>query len=277
MDRIITITSAQNDKVKAMASLLEKKHRDRSGKFIIEGIHLIHEAIEAGAQLESVVYDMERGVPDELRGSLAQANGRFEIIETTRAIIAKCTGTDSPPPVFGIVRKLEADPASLYRANGLVVVLDGVRDPGNVGTIIRSADAAFADAVVLGKGCVDLYNPKTVRSTMGSLFHVPVVEGDLSELLPAAKARGMRLVGTSLQASANCYAHDWRGPTWLLMGSESDGLSEAALAQLDDHVIIPMKGRSESLNVAMAATVLLYEALRQRDFQTTIIPDPPTK
>lgn len=267
MNRTITITSAQNDKVKSMASLLEKKHRDRSGKFIIEGIHLIQEAIRAGALLESVIYDTERGLPGELRGVLAQASGECEIIETTRAIMAKCTGTDSPPPVFGIVRKLEADPSALYREKGLVVVLDGVRDPGNVGTIIRSADAVGADAVVLGKGCVDLYNPKTVRSTMGSLFHVPVIEGDLGELLPAAKSGGLRLVGTSLQASANCYAHDWRGPTWLLMGSESDGLSEAALAQLDDRVIIPMKGQSESLNVAMAATVLLYEALRQRSFQ----------
>ncbi|NBC72970.1 RNA methyltransferase [Paenibacillus sacheonensis] len=260
----MSITSLQNEKVKAMAALLEKKHRDRSGRFLIEGVHLVQEALLAGSDVETIVIDSERGVPGELRTLLGQTD--CELIEVTPAIMAKCTGTDSPPPVFGVVAKTAAGDAPLYRSDSLVVVLDGVRDPGNVGTIIRSADAVGADAVILGRGCVDLYNPKTVRSTMGSLFHIPVVEADLTELLPEAKRQGIHLVGTSLQASATCYSYDWRGPTWLLLGSESNGLSEAALAQVDTRMIIPMHGRSESLNVAMASTVLLYEAMRQRRY-----------
>ncbi|NBD27704.1 TrmH family RNA methyltransferase [Paenibacillus glycinis] len=259
-----SIASLQNEKVKTMAALLEKKHRDRSGRFIIEGVHLVQEALHAGADVETIVVDTERGVPSELRTLLGQTD--CELIEATPAIMAKCTGTDTPPPVFGIVAKPLADASALYKADSLVVVLDGVRDPGNVGTIIRSADAVGADAVVLGRGCVDLYNPKTVRSTMGSLFHLPVIEGDLAELLPEAKQQGIHVVGTSLQASATCYNYDWRGPTWLLLGSESNGLSDAALAQVDTRIIIPMHGRSESLNVAMASTVLLYEAMRQRRY-----------
>ncbi|WP_219839033.1 RNA methyltransferase [Paenibacillus sp. R14(2021)] len=260
----MSITSLQNEKVKAMAALLEKKHRDRTGRFLIEGVHLVLEALLAGAEVETIVIDAERGVPGELRTMLSQID--CELIEATPAIMAKCTGTDSPPPVFGVVAKPLVDSSALYKSDSLVVVLDGVRDPGNVGTIIRSADAVGADAVVLGRGCVDLYNPKTVRSTMGSLFHLPVVEGDLSVLLPEAKKRGIQLVGTSLQATATCYSYDWSGPTWLLLGSESNGLSEQALEMVDTRMIIPMHGKSESLNVAMASTVLLYEALRQRRY-----------
>jgi TrmH family RNA methyltransferase len=178
--------------------------------------------------------------------------------------MAKCTGTDTPPPVFGVVAKRLYTDDVLYSPDGFVVVLDGLRDPGNVGTLIRSADAIGADAVVIGRGSVDLYNPKTVRSTMGSLFHVPVVEGDLAELLPEAKRRGNRLVGTSLQAAKNCYEAEWAGGVWLLLGNESQGLSAESLSQVDEAVLIPMRGKAESLNVAMAGTVLLYEAMRQR-------------
>ncbi len=272
---VTVITSLQNEKVKAMAALLDKKHRDRSGAFLVEGVHLVQEALHAGADVQTVVYDAGRGVPSELKEPLEDAG--CELVEAPRAVLAKCTGTDSPPPVFGVVAKPAYDEAALFRPDSLVVVLDGVRDPGNAGTIIRSADAVGADAVVLGRGCVDLYNPKTVRSTMGSLFHLPVVEGDLAKLLPAAKERGIRLVGTSLQASANCYAYDWRAPTWLLLGSESDGLSAPTLAMATDSVVIPMRGRSESLNVAMAAAVLLHEAMRQRHFSTTIHSGPSPK
>ncbi|WP_183604741.1 TrmH family RNA methyltransferase [Paenibacillus phyllosphaerae] len=261
----MTITSVQNDKVKAMAALLDKKHRDRSGQFIIEGIHLVQEALLAKAEVAAIVYDMERGLPKEL-APLLESIDSCDLIEATSAVMAKCTGTESPPPVFGVVRKFSLDAQQLYKESSLVVVLDGVRDPGNMGTIIRSADAVGADAVVLGKGCVDLYNPKTVRSTMGSLFHLPILEGDLAELLSEAKSRGIRLVGTSLAATDTCYSFDWRGPTWLLLGSEGDGLSASSLAQVDHNVIIPMHGKSESLNVAMAGTVLLYEALRQRQY-----------
>ncbi|MFC5652760.1 TrmH family RNA methyltransferase [Paenibacillus solisilvae] len=262
---ILSLTSLQNDTVKAMAALLEKKHRDRTGQFLIEGVHLVQEALLAGADVQTIVFDAERGIPAELKKLLQNAD--CTLIEATTGIMAKCTGTDSPPPVFGVVAKSRyEEAAALFKAQSLVVVLDGVRDPGNVGTIIRSADAVGADAVVLGRGSVDLYNPKTVRSTMGSLFHLPIIEADLAELLPEAKKQGIRLVGTSLQASATCYGYDWSGPTWLLLGNESNGLSSYSLEMVDENVIIPMHGQSESLNVAMAGTVLLYEALRQRKY-----------
>jgi TrmH family RNA methyltransferase len=261
------ISSVQNEKVKQWSSLLDKKYRDRSGRFIIEGTHLVLEALRGKAEVSAIVYDAERGVPAELLDERAGETAvEAEWIKASRAVMAKCTGTDTPPPVFAVVTKLSAGVDVLYGENCLVVVLDGVRDPGNAGTIIRSADAVGADAVVLGKGCVDLYNPKTVRSTMGSLFHLPIIEADLMDLFPQARAKRIKLIGTSLQAEHTCYGYDWTQPTWLLMGSEADGLSSAVREQVDESVIIPMVGQAESLNVAMASTVLLYESLRQRRY-----------
>lgn len=264
------ISSVQNEKVKQWASLLDKKYRDRNGQFVVEGVHLVLEALKGSAEIITIVYDTERGIPAELKHERATNDSAstlgLEWVQASRNVMAKCTGTDTPPPVFAVLSKLSADTSALYRRNCLVVVLDGVRDPGNAGTIIRSADAVGADAVILGKGCVDLYNPKTVRSTMGSLFHLPIIEANLLELLPQAKTKGIKLIGTSLQAEHTCYGYDWTQATWLLMGSESDGLSPEVRKLVNESVIIPMVGQAESLNVAMAATVLLYEGLRQREF-----------
>lgn len=262
------IASPHNERVKLWSSLLDKKYRDRTGQFLIEGVHLIQEALKRAADVKTIVYDAERGIPLELaeEASEAAADNKAEWIQASRAVMAKCTGTDTPPPVFAVVSKLPVNKDGLYGADCLVAVLDGVRDPGNAGTIIRSADAVGADAVILGKGCVDLYNPKTVRSTMGSLFHLPIIEADLTELLPEARARGVKLVGTSLQAEHTCYSYDWTQPTWLLLGNEAEGLSQAVRQQMDESVIIPMLGQAESLNVAMASTILMFEALRQRRF-----------
>lgn len=258
-----TIASPQNPRVKEWAGLLDKKNRERSGRFLIEGVHLVMEALKAGAQLDAVVFDTERGWPSELTPWTKDV-ANLEIFAASPTVMAKCSDTDTAPPVFAIAAKPAVDPASLYRDGALVVVLDGLRDPGNVGTIIRSADAVGADAVVIGGGSVDLYNPKTVRSTMGSLFHLPVLQADLKELLSEAKQRGIRLVGTSLQADNSCFDHDWTGSTWLLLGNESNGISAELSSLTDANVWIPMRGQAESLNVAMAATVLLHEAMRQR-------------
>ena len=260
------IMSPQNTRVKEWAGLQEKKHRDKSNKYIVEGVHLVQEALMAEADVECLAYDLDKGVPAELKGLLQSVQG-MEVIGVTSAIISKCSSTNTPQPVFAIVRKEQHGvEAILSKTDSLVIVLDGVQDPGNVGTIIRSADAAGADGVILGRGCADLYNPKTIRSTMGSMFHLPVVEGDLSDILPQAADRGAFLVSTSLQGEESCYQHDFHGSQWLLIGSEGKGISAETAQLVDKSIIIPMAGRAESLNAAMAATILLFEAMRQRGF-----------
>lgn len=258
------ITSLQNVRVKEWTQLLEKKHRDRGQKFIVEGVHLVQEAFQSDADVECVAYDMDKGIPAELKHL---NTNDAEWIGVSAAVIGKCTDTVTPQPVFAVVRKRTVDLADLLaKENSLVMVLDGVQDPGNVGTIIRSADAAGADGVILGQGCVDLYNPKTIRSTMGSFFHLPVIEGDLLEILPHAKQSGARLVSTSLQADYTCYEYEFKGSTWLLVGNEAKGVSERVRQLVDDTLIIPMRGQAESLNVGMASSVLMFEAMRQRHY-----------
>jgi len=269
------IGSASNPRAKEWAKLLERKYREREGKFLLEGVHLVQEALAAGWPLEAVAFDEGSGVLEQFEaygreddgGAAAGSGSSTKWIPVSPEIIAKCSETGSPQAIFAVALKRPPSPELLFGAErGLVAVLDGVQDPGNVGTIVRSAAASGATAVVLGKGTADLYNPKTIRATMGALFHVPVLDGaDLAALLPEATARNIAVVGTSLQAAQSCYAYDFasRG-VWLVFGNEGAGLSPAVSALTDANVIIPMTGRAESLNVAMAATVLLFEAQRQR-------------
>lgn len=260
------IASVHNPRVKDWAQLLEKKHRTRQGKYIIEGIHLVQEALVHGADIECIAYDMDKGIPRELGKELQTTSG-IEWIGVSAQVIAKCTDTVTPQPVFAVIRKSDKQADELLRKpDSLVIVLDRLQDPGNVGTIIRSADAAGADGVILGRGSADIYNPKTIRSTMGSFFHLPVVEADLNELLPMAQKAGITLVSTSLDAEHSCYAYDFNGARWIVIGNEGSGVSKEVSSLVDDTVIIPSKGQAESLNAAMAATVLLFEAMRQRHF-----------
>ncbi|RKP56099.1 RNA methyltransferase [Cohnella endophytica] len=265
------IGSLDNPRVKAWAKLLERKHREREGKFLLEGVHLVQEALAAGWPLEAIAFDEGSEVLDQFESfmddeEMNEEGSDVPWFPVSPEIIAKCSETGTPQPIFAIALKKPPSAESLFGAeSGLVAVLDGVQDPGNVGTIVRSAAASGATAVVLGKGTVDLYNPKTIRSTMGALFHVPVLEADLTTLLPQASARGVSIVGTSLQAAKSCYDYDFReSNVWLIFGNEGSGMSEQVSVLAHANVIIPMTGRAESLNVAMAATVLLFEAQRQR-------------
>lgn len=263
------ISSSSNPRVKEWAKLADRKYRDREGKFLLEGVHLVQEALSAGWPLAHVVYDAGIGIPAELAEFAEKSDpGRTDApswIPVSPEVIAKCCSTETPQPVFAVALKRKPSMDKLFdRESGLVAALDGVQDPGNVGTILRCASAFGASAVVLGRGTADVYNPKTLRATMGAIFHIPVLEADLTEMLPEARAKGMAVAGTSLQAARPCHDYDFRRGVWLVFGNEGAGLSAAVSACVEDNVIIPMAGRAESLNVAMAASVLLYEAQRQR-------------
>jgi TrmH family RNA methyltransferase len=261
------IVSVHNERVKHWSRLLEKKGRDREQKFIVEGVHLVCEALASDLSVETVAYSKERGIPAEVARWHATAADRVEWIAVSEQVLAKCTDAQTPQPVFAVVAKPRWNEDMLFAArDSLVLVADGVRDPGNVGTMIRSADAVGATGVVLGKGTADPFNPKTVRSTMGSLFRVPVIEADLEPLLIRAKQSGAQLVQASLQANCSCYEADLTKPTWLIVGNEAAGVSPEIARLADLNVVIPMRGSAESLNVAMASTVLMFEAARQRYF-----------
>ncbi|MFD0679699.1 MULTISPECIES: TrmH family RNA methyltransferase [unclassified Paenibacillus] len=268
------ITSVQNPRVKGWTQLLDKKGREKQGQFIIEGVHLVQEALASGAAIDTLVYAGER-LRELPAGMLERAAAvGIECLAVTEPVLSKCTDTLTPQAVFAVLRKLHWEPADLLESGvtpGLVVVIDGMQDPGNLGTIIRSADAVGATGILLGKGTVDLYNPKTVRSTMGSMFHLPIAQGDLQLVLPEAAAHGVAVITTSLQGVSDCYEFDFRQPVWFVIGNEGQGVSPEVTALTTEQIRIPMQGRAESLNAAMAATVVLFEAMRQRMFHQTII------
>jgi TrmH family RNA methyltransferase len=215
---------------------------------VIEGPLLVGEALSAGWPIEAQF--VAPGVTP-----VAAADGTVH--ELARGVAERVADTETTSGLFAVVPIPTPDPAVLERA-GLVVVADRVSDPGNLGTILRSAEAAGADAMVVTSGTVDVYNPKVVRASAGAVFHLPVVPAGLGEV----RRSGLRVVGTSSHRGTPHTAADWTGRVAIVAGGEAGGLEDAA--PVDEWVRIEHHGRAESLNVAMALTVLCFEAARHR-------------
>lgn len=259
------IISTANPRVKQWVQLMDKKGRDKQEKFLVEGIHLVNEAIHSQVRIESIVYSISQGIPQEIEQE--SADPQTEWIGVSDAVLLKCSDTVTPQGVFAVIHKWKSKLDVILRhSQPLVIAVDGIQDPGNLGTIIRSADAVGATGVVMGKGSVDLYNPKAIRATMGSLFHLPLVEADLEVVLPQVSKMSIDIVSTGLDAVHHCYAEDFTKGIWIVLGNEGQGVSAAVSPFVNRKIMIPMTGKAESLNVAMAATVILYEAFRQRQY-----------
>jgi TrmH family RNA methyltransferase len=240
--------------------------REAEAAFVVEGVKLLDEARTAGARIEAVFLDSsEAGPADrELAGSCAR--GGAELFELQSGVLARACDTVTPQPVAAIVGTVDIDLAELERRRPeLAVVCIDVRDPGNLGTIIRSAGAAGAGGVVCCAGSVDLFNPKTVRASAGMIFHLPVVAaGDPVDVLEGLRRWGMRRWGTAARDGCDYVDADLTARSALVLGNEARGLAATLAAHLDGTLCIPMAGPAESLNVATAAAVLCFEAARQR-------------
>lgn len=227
---------------------------------------MLEEALAAGAPVEAVYAGP--GAPGELLDR-AEAAG-LRVHRLAPGVVERVAGTVNPQPVLAVVRAVDRPLAELAGATLVVVCVD-VRDPGNAGSVLRSAEAAGADGIVCCGGSVDVYNPKTVRASAGSIFHVPLVAGgDAMEVLQALARSGLRRLGTTIGAGRRYTEVDLTVPTALVFGNEASGLPARVSAGLDELVTIPLAGRTSSLNVGMAAAVLCFEAARQR----TIGPSP---
>lgn len=258
---MLTLTSLQNPTVKRLRSLESRKGRKAHGTFLVEGAKSLQMALAAGWTPRTVVATAAYWARPEANRAQARAEAAYEGSE---AVVAAIATTESPD---GVVAEfaLTAAPAlpESWGPAPLFVVAHGLQDPGNLGTIVRAADAAGASAVVVTPGTTDPYAPKAVRSTMGSFFHLPILALPLEAVRDLAP--GLTLYGMALAPGARAL-YDVRlvGPTAFVIGNEGAGLDEAALAAVDAALTIPMEGRAESLNAAMAATVCLFEAARQR-------------
>ena len=247
--------AASNPRVQRLRRLTGRRTtRASEGAYVIEGLNLVAEAIAAGVELEAIY--AEPGAAESL--------GRTDVpvVEVGPGVVTRVASTVTPQPVLAVAR---AAPGSLDQLAGatFVVVAAGLGDPGNAGTLLRTAEASGADGVILTEGSVDVYNPKCVRASGGALFHVPVVANvTLPELRSWCVAQGLALVGTAARGGTPYDECDLARPLALVLGSEAHGLPAGLV--VDTVLTIPHLGRAESLNVGMAAAIACFEVARQR-------------
>jgi TrmH family RNA methyltransferase len=245
--------------------LKDAKYRCQEQLFVVEGLYLVESVLRSCEALENnrinfVVYCKPFPLVDQLK-----ARGT-ECLKVTSKQFSEISQVETPQGILAVVKIKQNKLENLFcQNNPLIVYCLEVQDPGNLGTIIRSADAAGAAGVILSKGTVDLYNPKVVRSTMGSIFHLPIVQvEDNKATILLLKSKKIKIIGTSLNAPKPYFNEDYNLPAAVLVGNEGAGISEEILSLCDKTVKIPMLGKAESLNAAVSAAIIMYEAVRQR-------------
>jgi len=252
------ITSLTNDKVKLVRSLAERKHRAREQRFAIEGARLIDDALAANLQLDWI-FCAER-LPARSQETLERLKKRgVEINTVSDAVLKACSETEAPQ---GLIAILPFPRLAVPSNPKMILIADSLRDPGNLGTLLRSAAASDVDAVLLSLETVDAYNPKVVRGAMGAHFRLPILEAAWAEI--AERVRGMAVYLAAADGDLTYTAVDWTQPSALIVGGEASGASNDALELATQHISIPLSREVESLNAAVAASVILFEAKRQR-------------
>lgn len=249
------ITSNQNAKVKDWKKLHTRKERKKTQTYMVEGFHLVEEAIKFKKDDILHIIMREDLVNHEDVKKLEIA--RETITTITDNVANELSETETNQGIFSILKMSKTATPSKIEAPYLL--LDAVQDPGNVGTMIRTADAAGFQGVILGTGTVDLYNAKTIRSAQGSHFHLEVLEGSLAEFITNFKEKNVTILGTALNEKAESYKDlHLEGPFGLIVGNEGAGISDEILTTVDHNIYIPMKGQAESLNVAIAASIMMF-------------------
>ncbi|MFP3916845.1 RNA methyltransferase [Lysinibacillus telephonicus] len=250
------IESTQNALVKHWKKLVTtRKEREKTGEFIVEGFHLVEEALKNKEQIVQII------VREGVELPLLWAIDNVVMVEVTDSVAKEIAETETSQGVFAHCKQQQATNEDQANWRKLLLV-DAVQDPGNIGTMIRTADAAGIDAVVLGKGCADAYNPKTLRSAQGSHFHIPVVRGELMDWIEDLQERDVKVYGTALQDAIDYTEVEGSQNFALIVGNEGSGIHPQLLDKTDQNVIIPILGKAESLNVAVATGILLYQFIR---------------
>lgn len=241
------ITSTQNSQVKDWRKLHTKKYRVKTNSFLIEGYHLIEEALKSGWSIEVIIVQDGIELPDWL------AQQRYQLVD--QHVFATISQTEAPQGIAAVVKIKDASATS----GDYLLLLDQVQDPGNLGTMIRTADAAGFSQVILGTGTVDMYNDKVIRASQGSIFHIPIIEADLAEFIQILHSQAYTVFASALD---NAIAYDAVGEfdkVALVMGNEGSGIAPEILELADQRIKIPIYGQAESLNVSIAAGILMYQ------------------
>jgi RNA methyltransferase, TrmH family len=257
------ITGFSNPTVKYLRSLRDKKHRKRAGQFLVEGLRLLEDARSMGRIPQTLVMAEGRDPHDllaRLEADVMAAGG--EVITTTPDILSKITGKDNAQSVAGVFDEWDTGLAALDRSAAPIwLVAQALRDPGNLGTMLRTGDAVGAGGLILIDDCADPFSAEAVRASMGAVFTVPLAQARWEEFLPWLRGGAGQLVAASLRDAVPYRGAPYAAPCFLLVGNESQGLPEDYEAACDLRVTMPMRGRADSLNAAVAAAVLAYEVL----------------
>jgi len=255
------ITSASNSQVKYLVQLQKKsKIRKENKEFVVEGIKMVEEAPKDRI-VKVYVSENFTKVNEE---AVEKIGAEYEIVSDN--VFSQMSDTKTPQGILAIVKMLDYSMNDLIKDLPLIAIIENLQDPGNLGTIIRTGEGAGISGVLMSSNTVDIYNPKTIRSTMGSIFRVPFVyENDFLNAIDFIKNRNITIFAAHLDGKNSYTEEKYSGPSAFLIGNESNGLSEVAAKKADVLIRIPMCGKVESLNAAIATTVLLYEARRQRD------------
>jgi len=261
------ISSPQNTYIKQLVQLKDKsRERKKTGLFLIEGVREISLAQKGGYELETVLF-----YPDLL--SIEQlnelTNKQINTIEISKEVYQKLAYRDTTEGVLAVSKSKNNQLIDLIfdNENPLILIAEAPEKPGNIGAILRTADAANVDAVIIANPKTDLYNPNIIRSSVGCLFTNQIATGNTSEIIEFLKSRNINIYCAALQASVNYNTQDYTNSTAIVVGTEATGLSDEWLENATQNIIIPMQGEIDSMNVSVAAGILIFEAKRQRDFK----------
>lgn len=256
------ITSKDNEKVKHIKKLKDKKYRDEKGQFIIEGIKMLEEAIKENADIDTIIICEECIKKETLDSKFLYEIANKECIYVTEKIYNTLTDVINPQGILAIINKPNKIKEINYKED-FILVLDNLQDPGNMGTILRTVDSVNLKQIIVSKNTTDAYNPKVVRSTMGAIFRVNIIESeDLLKTIDEIKKQKYKVLVTSLNTDENLYDVQLRKVA-VVIGNESKGVSKEILEKVDTHIKIPMLGKTESLNASVAASIIMYEYVRQ--------------
>ncbi len=263
-DRLRPIAGRHNQKLKELRQAFRRAELTSQGECAIEGVKLLEEALRSGQHLESVFFSQSaRPLAEKL---LLQINARTETLVLPDTLFNSIVPSDAPQGVAALVKLKTCSAAQLLdrSGDGPLVVATGLQDPGNLGTILRSAEAVGAAGVFLTEGTVSVYNSKVLRGSAGSIFRLPFLRTSSAELIPLLRARGVRLLATSSHSGTPLPRVSWALPLAIFIGNEGAGLSRELMREMDETMAIPHAPQVESLNAGIAASIVLYEAARSR-------------
>lgn len=258
-----TITSKDNELIKHIRKLKDKKYRDESNEYVVEGVKLVEEAVKENAKIKQIIICEDTTRTYEIPTHIMLEIAKYECISVSDKIFNIITQVTNPQGIMAIIEK-NAQDAQIDYSQDIIVVLDDVQDPGNLGTILRTVDSIGLNQIIVSKGTADAFNSKVVRSTMGAIFRIKIIEVEnLAQAIKEMRKHHFKLMVTSLQTKNSIYDIDFYKKI-IVIGNEANGVSKEIQDMADEKAKIPMLGRTESLNASVAAGVVMYEYVRQK-------------